>query len=75
MTYVFNYNDTQYTSKSLVEMEQFVFEWIDNNSEAFFEYGNNKHGYISEDNYEAVVESFFEDTVTEEEPLLANLRS
>jgi hypothetical protein len=66
MTYIFQYKDTKYETKSNKKLEQFVFQWIDNHSDDFMEYGNNKHGYITKDNYEAVVESFFEDTVTEE---------
>jgi hypothetical protein len=66
MKYIFEYDGFKHTANDVVEMEQFVFQWIDNNSKAFFEYGNNKHGYINEDNYEDVVESFFEETVREE---------
>jgi hypothetical protein len=67
MIYTFEYKDTKYSTEDIVEIEQFVFQWIDDNWNDFIEYGNNKHGYLIEDNYEAVVESFFEDTVKEEE--------
>jgi len=66
MTYIFQYNDTKYETKSNKDLEQFLFQWIDDHSDDFMEYSNNKLGYISKDNYEAAVERFFEDTVTEE---------
>ena len=75
MIYRFKYQDTTYETESNKDLEQFVFQWIDNNEAAFMEYSNNKLGYISKDNYEAAVESFFEETIEEEEPLLCNLRS
>jgi hypothetical protein len=66
MKYIFEYEGIKHTTNDVVEMEQFVFQWIDDNSQAFMEYSNNKLGYSSKDNYEAAVERFFEDTVTEE---------
>ncbi len=76
MIYTFEYNGIIHSSQKISEIEHFLFQWIEDNWEAFVEYGNNKHGYVTKDNYDAIVESFYEDTVTEEEePLLANLRS
>jgi len=66
MIYTFEYNDTKHTSKSIVKLEQFIFQWIEDHWDDFIEYSNNKLGYSSKDNYEAAVERFFEDTVTEE---------
>jgi len=67
MIYKFEYNGISYTSNDIVEIEQFIFQWIQDNWDAFVEYGNNKHGYVSKENYDSIIESFYEDTIKEEE--------
>jgi hypothetical protein len=67
MIYTFEYNGISYTSNDIVEIEQFIFQWIQDNWDAFVEYGNNKHGYVSKENYDSIIESFYEDTIKEEE--------
>jgi hypothetical protein len=67
MIYTFEYGGTSYTSEDIIEIEHFVFQWIEDNWDLFVEYGNNKHGYITKDNYDSVIESFYEDTIKEEE--------
>jgi hypothetical protein len=67
MIYTFEYNGTSFTSEDIIEIEQFVFQWIEDNWDAFVAYGNNKHGYVTKDNYDDIIESFYEDTIKEEE--------
>ena len=65
MVYSFDYDGVTYNTKSEEELEDFVMAWIKNNWEAFIEFGNNTFGYITKDNYETVLEAFFERNVTE----------
>jgi hypothetical protein len=65
MTYIFDYAGTQYKTKSSKQIEQFVLDWVENNWNKFVEYSNNKIGYITKENYNDVLESFYEDTISE----------
>jgi hypothetical protein len=65
MTYTFDYEGTQYKTESSKQIEQFVLDWVEKNWNKFVEYGNNKIGYITKENYNDVLESFYEDTISE----------
>ena len=66
MIYTFEYEGTKYTTENPKQIEQFVLDWVETNWKKFVEYGNNKIGYITKQNYNDVLESFYEDTITEQ---------
>jgi hypothetical protein len=66
MNYVFKYNDTIFRTDDEGDLEKFVLAWVEDHWEAFNQYADNKYGYLTKDNYEAVLEAFFEDNITEE---------
>jgi hypothetical protein len=66
MIYTFEYKDTTYKTEDIQKLEQYVLEWIEDHWNDFVEYGNNKHGATTKENFDDVLESFYEDTVTEE---------
>jgi NADH dehydrogenase/NADH:ubiquinone oxidoreductase subunit G len=65
MRYTFDYEGTQYTTENPKQIEQFVLDWVETNWSKFVEYANNKIGYITKQNYNDVLESFYEDTISE----------
>jgi len=66
MAYVFEYNDIIFRTDSEEDLERFVLAWVEDHWDAFNQYADNKYGYLNKDNYEAVLEAFFEDNITEE---------
>jgi len=65
--YTFKYLDFIHTTETQEEMEEFLIEWVESNFQLFVGYGNERFGATTKENFDDVLGSFYENTVTEGE--------